>query len=86
MERMTNSFFKELFTRDLSLNANDVSQLIENKVTEQMNNVLTRDFNDEEISNALFQIRPLKAHGPDGFPARFFSAIGELLRDKLLEQ
>jgi hypothetical protein len=72
MERMTNSFFKELFTRDLSLNANDVSQLIENKVTEQMNNALTRDFNDEEISNALFQIGPLKAPGPDGFPARFF--------------
>jgi hypothetical protein len=37
-----------------------------------MNNKLTNDFFDEEISNALFQIGPLKAPGADGFPSRFF--------------
>uniref|UniRef100_A0ACD5U3M9 Uncharacterized protein n=1 Tax=Avena sativa TaxID=4498 RepID=A0ACD5U3M9_AVESA len=31
---------------------------------------------DKEIADALFQIGPLKAPGPDGFPARFFSEIG----------
>jgi len=31
-----------------------------------------RNFSDEEIGDALFQIGPLKAPGPDGFPARFF--------------
>ena len=29
-------------------------------------------FSEEEISNALFHIGPLKAPGPDGLPARFF--------------
>jgi hypothetical protein len=27
---------------------------------------------DEEIGDALFQIEPLKAMVPNGFPARFF--------------
>ena len=37
-----------------------------------MNDELCREFTDEEIFNAMFQIGPLKAPGPDGFPARFF--------------
>jgi hypothetical protein len=30
------------------------------------------EFTDEEISDALFQIGPLKAPSVDGFPARFY--------------
>ena len=33
---------------------------------------LCAPFDDKEISDALFQIGPLKAPGPDGLPARFF--------------
>ena len=36
-----------------------------------MNEQLCRDFSDLEISDALFQIGPLKAQWVDGFPARF---------------
>ena len=31
-----------------------------------------RGFTEKEISDALFQISPIKAPGPDGFPARFY--------------
>jgi hypothetical protein len=37
-----------------------------------MNEDLMKEFTEKEISDGLFQIGPLKAPGPDGFPARFF--------------
>jgi hypothetical protein len=37
-----------------------------------MNEHLCKDLTDLEIADALFQMGPLKAPGPDGFPARFF--------------
>ena len=46
--------------------------LFEKRVTQDMNDRLCKDFTEEEIGDALFQIGPLKAPGPDGFPARFF--------------
>ena len=72
MELMATSFFKELFTRDPSLNADEIIGLIDRKVTDEMNDSLCRDFTEQEIGDALFQIGPLKAPGPDGFPARFY--------------
>jgi len=46
--------------------------LFEKRVTQDMNDRLCKDFTEEEIGDALFQIGPLKVSGPDGFPARFF--------------
>jgi hypothetical protein len=37
-----------------------------------MNEKLLAELNVEEISQALSQIAPLKAPGPDGFPTFFF--------------
>jgi hypothetical protein len=45
---------------------------MQEKVTKQMNEDLCKQFTDAEISDALFQIGPLKAPGVDGFPARFY--------------
>jgi predicted CopG family antitoxin len=72
MERMATSYFQELFTRDPSLNSEELLALTHEKVTPAMNDDLCKDFTEEEISDALFQIGPLKAPGVDGFPARFY--------------
>lgn len=37
-----------------------------------MTEELEKDFTEREISDALFQIGPLKAPGPDGFHACFY--------------
>lgn len=49
-----------------------------------MNDALCKPFTDDEISDALFQIGPLKAPGPDGFPARFFQRNWEVLREEVI--
>jgi hypothetical protein len=46
-----------------------------------MNTGLYKEFTSEEISNALFQIGPIKAPGPDGFPARFFQKNWNTMRE-----
>lgn len=40
-------------------------------VTKGVNEDLEKEFTEKEISDALFQIGPLKAPGPDGFHACF---------------
>lgn len=42
------------------------------KVNREMNNQLDTPFRDEEVTEALMQICPTKAPGPDGLPAAFF--------------
>lgn len=41
-------------------------------VSQGMNEELEKEFTEKAISDALFQIGPLKAPGPDGFHARFY--------------
>jgi hypothetical protein len=48
-----------------------------------MNETLTKEFSDTEIADALFQIGPLKAPGPDGFHARFFQRNWLILKEDI---
>lgn len=43
-----------------------------------------KPYNEKEIGNALFQIGPLKAPGPDGFPGRFFQRNWPVLREDVI--
>ncbi|KAK1648484.1 hypothetical protein QYE76_066289 [Lolium multiflorum] len=54
------------------------------KVDGIMNDDLCKDFTDEEISDALFQIGPLKAPGVDGFPARFYRRNWATLKEEVI--
>jgi hypothetical protein len=71
MENMTSAFFQNLYTKDDSVAPDGVTNLVNAVVTDAMNEALCATYTEKEISDALFQIGPLKAPGPDGFPARF---------------
>lgn len=85
MANMTNDYFKQIFTRDESLHHAPVVDLLEQRVTDKMNDKLCAPFSDKEISDSLFQIGPLKAPGKDGFPARFFQQNWLVLREEVIK-
>jgi hypothetical protein len=72
MKGVVADFFKNLYKNDTEVDPKMILELVQPKVTEEMNKDLLREYCDEEIGDALFQIGPLKAPGPDGFPTRFF--------------
>lgn len=51
-----------------------VSEALMPCVSEDMNTLLTADPSPQEIKDALFNIHPGKAPGPDGFSLGFFSS------------
>lgn len=53
-------------------------------ITEEMNYSLLKPYSAEEISNALFQIGPLKAPGPDGLSGRFFQRNWQVLKEDVV--
>jgi hypothetical protein len=61
-----------------------VVNLFANNINEDVNEQFCKGFTAEEISDALFQIGPLKAPGPDGFPARFFQRNWGVLKDEIV--
>jgi hypothetical protein len=42
------------------------------QVSSQENMLLTSEFSEEEIKEAILSMKPNKAPGPDGFPAEFY--------------
>jgi hypothetical protein len=63
MDRMRTSYFKELFTRDPNLNYYELLNMLQVRVTTEMNEKLCREFSEEKISDALFQIGPPQGSG-----------------------
>ncbi|XP_073359844.1 uncharacterized protein [Aegilops tauschii subsp. strangulata] len=85
MSGMAMSNFQNLFEADQGLAPHTVVNLFEPVITEEMNAKLCEAFSDKAISDALFQMGPLKAPGPDGFPARFFQRHWGMMKDDIIE-
>jgi hypothetical protein len=84
LKRMTTDFFKNLYQADSGVVPTELLDFTKGKITQEMNEYLCKEFTDQEISDALFQMGPLKAPGPDGFPACFFQHHWETLRDDVI--
>jgi hypothetical protein len=84
MHQMANDYFQTLFTADDTLDPSPVVELFEQCISDETNDHLCNDFSEKEIADALFQIGPLKAPSPDGFPARFFQRNWGALKDKII--
>lgn len=78
-------FLKNLFKRGEGFILHDLLELFMEKVSMEMNELLTKPFNIEEVSDALFQIGPLKVSGPYGFPARLFQRNWEMLKNDVVK-
>ncbi|CAN1123584.1 Transposon TX1 uncharacterized 149 kDa protein [Linum perenne] len=65
-------FYQHLFTEERVVTDYSVLNEFPVVITERMNRAMTKEVTDGEIKTAVFQMGPLKAPGPDGFPCRFF--------------
>jgi hypothetical protein len=84
MTGMVNNYFEELYAKDDNVNPPVVTNLFETCISDAINDDLCKPFSDEKIGNALFQIGPLKAPGPDGLPARFFQRNWGTLKEDVV--
>jgi mannosylglycoprotein endo-beta-mannosidase len=48
------------------------------------NNILTADFTEKEVHDAIMQMEKNKAPGPDGFPAEFYQKFWEVIKGDLM--
>lgn len=67
-------YFSTLFQSGTSSTSGLILQGIEPKVTQQMNDELTWPFITVEVEQALKQMKPMTAPGPDGMPLLFFKS------------
>lgn len=73
ISRLVCSYYEKLFTANQREKDEDIIlQSLKPCVTQEWNEMLTRDPSPEEIKEALFAIHADKAPGPDGFSASFF--------------
>jgi ribonuclease HI/exonuclease III len=79
------NYFKNLFNSSGPNGVDDCLRVLPSRVTENMNRLLTRDFDVEEVNVAIQQMAPLKSPGPDGLPTSFYQDNWEVVKGEVCE-
>ena len=65
-------FYQHLFTSDPPSHMEEVLRAVPIMITEEQNAMLAAEFVKAEVDEALRQMEPLKASGPNGLPPLFY--------------
>ena len=79
------SYFKDLFAATPTDNIEGVLQVIERRVTPQMNDRLTQQHTLDKVRTVLFQMHPLKALGTDDMSPFFFQKYWHIVGHDVIE-
>ena len=61
------------------MDVEEVIEAVDQKVMDEMAQSLTQAYSEEEVKNALFQMHPSKAPGPDGMSPFFFQKFWHIV-------
>jgi hypothetical protein len=75
---LSRDFFGNLYQTEGTQGMDSVLNTVPRKVSASMNAGLVKPYTEAEVKTTLFQMYPMKAPGPDGFPAHFFQRNWEL--------
>lgn len=87
LERIFTDYFSSIFTstNPSDMQLNDVLCCVDPVVSEECNQWLLRPFTKEEIYDALSQMHPSKAPGPDGMHAIFYQKFWHIIGDDITD-
>lgn len=71
MQSIVLNYFSSIYQSDQPSQFSPVTDAIERRVTDEMNNSLLKEFQPDEVWQALHQMHPTKSLGPDGMPPLF---------------
>ena len=78
MGKIIEDYFGTSFTTSDPSGFDEILCRIQPSITDEMNATLTSEFTTEEVHQALKQMAPTTAHGPDGMSLSFISLFGKL--------
>ncbi|XP_074314785.1 uncharacterized protein LOC141650659 [Silene latifolia] len=84
VSRVANNYFEDFFKSSNPSNFNDVLLGLEDHVSDAMNLELRRDYGEDEIIEALHQMHPLKAPGPDGMNGLFYQTYWDIVGSEVV--
>lgn len=81
LKAMATEFYKNLFSKEGDSHHREHFFSKFPTIDEGIKNQLLRTVTDEEVKRALFDMKPFKAPGPDGFQPMFFQSQWQLVGD-----
>ncbi|MCI24354.1 hypothetical protein A2U01_0045537, partial [Trifolium medium] len=79
IERILINHFKELFTSQVSTNVQETVNVVKNKINPNMYQMLSDEYTSLEVMQAIKDMKPLAAPGPDGLPALFYQNYWDII-------
>jgi hypothetical protein len=83
VERVFINYFDDLFSTSNPSNIVETCEVVKNKLSDTHKAWCEMDYSSEEVKEAIHQMHPLKALGPDGLPALFFQKYWHIVGEEV---
>ena len=80
-------YYKKLFGAPVPNNFTLDENMIQDmpQISQEENEILTQNFSEKGVLEAIQQMEHNKAPGPDGFPAEFYKKFWEIIKSDLMD-
>ena len=85
MGGLIEGYFNSLFSTSHPSDFDDIFSGIQLAISEEMNDILTREFTADEIQYALKQMAPTTAPGPDGMSPIFYKTFWNIMGNDVIK-